>query len=390
MLNKAHKIQLLPTETQKTLMKKSCGVARHSYNWALENWQKLYELGEKPGAYSMIKLQNSIKQEEYNFYLEVTKCAPQYAIHNLEKAYKKMWKEGAKYPKFKKKGVRESYVAVDNNNNFKQENNKIWIPRIGWVKCHENLRYQGKVVNVTIKCIVDKWFAVVNIITNNSSNISENQTIIGVDLGVKELATLSDGITFSNPKAYKSSLKQLNRLQRAVGRKQIGSNNRLKAKNKLAKKYYRISCIRSNALHQATSFISKNYSTVVIEDLNVDRMLKNHHLAQSIADAAFGEFRRQLTYKCQWYGAELIVADRYFPSSKICSCCGNKKETLKLSDRTYKCENCGLKIDRDLNASKNLADLGTTLKSRGSYECGDRSSVEKSIQPADEALIIKI
>lgn len=389
MTNKAHRIQLVPTKAQKILMTKSCGVARHSYNWALENWQKLYQQGEKPGAYSMIKLQNSIKQEEYSFYLDVTKCAPQYAIHNLEKAYKKMWKEGTKYPKFKKKGVRESYVAVDNNKNFKQKDNKIWLPRIGWVKCYENLRYTGNVVNVTIKCIADKWFAVVNVITNEFFNVSENQTIVGIDLGIKELATLSDGMIFNNPKAYKGSLKQLKRLQRSVSRKKTGSNNRLKAKNKLAKKYYKIGCIRNNALHQATSFISKNYSTIVIEDLNVKGMLKNHHLSQSISDAGFGEFRRQLTYKCQWYGAELIVADRYFPSSKTCSNCGSIKDTLKLNDRIYKCENCGISIDRDLNASKNLADLGTTLKSRGSYECGDRSSVEKSIQPVEETLIIK-
>src|SRR5690554_12507 len=134
-MNKAHVVKLYPTKTQRNLIHQSCGVARHSYNWALAKWKELYEQGEKPSAYSLIKLQNSIKREEFPFYMEVTKCAPQYAIHNLEKAFKRMWKLGSGYPKFKKRGVKDSYVAVENKTQFKQKDKKIWLPRIGWVKC---------------------------------------------------------------------------------------------------------------------------------------------------------------------------------------------------------------------------------------------------------------
>jgi putative transposase len=181
--------------------------------------------------------------------------------------------------------------------------------------------------------------------------------VVGVDLGIKELATCSDGTVFKNPKALKNNLKALKRLQRSVSRKIKGSNNRKKAINKLAKKHYKVSCIRINAVHQATSVLAKKYGTIVIEDLNVNSMVKNHKLAQAISDVGFSEFRRQLEYKSKWYGSEVIVADRFYASSKICSCCGNKKDKLKLSERVYECYACGSKIDRDLNASKNLANL---------------------------------
>lgn len=356
---KAHKIQLNPTKTQKLLLHQSFGIARHSYNWALAKWQELYKNGEKTSAYSLIKLQNSIKKTEFPFYLNVSKTAPQYAIHNVEKAFKKMWKEGARYPKFKKKGFKDSFVAVENKQSFSQENNRIWLPRIGWVKCYENLRFEGKVNNVTVRRVANKYYAVVNIDVPDSTltlkqSLGKNQAIVGVDFGIKTLATFSDGIVISNRKALKINLKSLKRLQRGFSRKVMGSKNRKKQQQRLAKKHWRISNIRRDTIHQATTFLVKNYSTIVIEDLNVKGMAKNRKLSQAISDVGFGEFRRQLEYKSKWYGCELVVADRFFPSSKTCSCCGHKKETLKLSERTFECQSCGISIDRDLNASLNL------------------------------------
>ena len=360
-MNKAHKIQLNPTKAQKVLMIKSCGCARHSYNWALDVWQKQYMRGKKPCAYSLIKLQNKIKKKAMAFYLEVNKCAVQYAIHNLESAYKKMWREGAGYPKFKKKGVKDSYVAVENKNQFRQKDKKIWLPRIGWVKCYEDLRFEGKVNNVVVKRIADKWFAIVNIETFNEAQItSNNKSVIGVDMGISSMMVSSDGTIYENPKSYKKALKGLKRCQRNLARKQKGSNNRKKYQILLAKKHYKISCIRSNAIHQATSDLVKKAKTIVIEDLDVKSMIKNHNLTQHLLDVSFGEIKRQLIYKCKWHGVELIFADRFYPSSKLCSKCGYKKEKLKLSERIYHCESCKISIDRDLNASINLANLGTT------------------------------
>ena len=376
---KAHQIQLNPTPSQKRMLHKSFGCARHSYNWALAKWKEMYEAGEKPSAYTLVKLQNSVKVEQMPFYLDVNKCAVQYAIHDLEKAFKNFFAKRARYPKFKKRGSADSFVVIENHLKFKQEAKKIWLPRIGWVRCYEDLRFDGKVNNVVVKRIADKYFAVVNIEVAQSipilkPSVGENQAIVGIDLGIKSMMVLSDGTIYDNPKALKSNLKKLRRYQRALSRKKIGSRNRKKQQLKLARLHYRIANIRKNAIHQATAAVVKNYDTIVIETLKPSNMVKNKKLAQSVSDVSFAEIARQLTYKTDWNGKTLIKADQWFPSSKLCSCCGYKKETLKLSERTYNCVGCGVSIDRDLNAARNLASYGATVKSTGSHACGDWGS----------------
>lgn len=380
-MDKAHCIKLKPTKAQDVFFRRSCGVARFSYNWALNKWTELYKSGKNTSAYSLIKLQNSIKKEEFPWMLNIGKCAPQYAIHNLESAFKRMWKWNSGYPKFKKKGKKDSFLAVESSVSFKQYNYKIWIPRLGWVKCCENLRFTGKVSNVTIKRTANAWFAVVSVKIDETPiempMECENQTTIGIDLGLKSMMVLSDGTVFENPRALKRNLKSLKRLQRGVTRKQKGSNNRRRQQSKLAEKHYKISCIRKTAIHQATSQIVKNHTRIIIEDLQPQNMVKNQKIAQSISDISFGEIVRQLTYKAKWSGRELIKADMWFPSSKICSKCGNKKHKLLLGDRTYCCENCGLTIDRDINAAMNLANYSPTSKYEESEACGvDSSSLE--------------
>lgn len=286
-----------------------------------------------------------------------------------------MWKEKTGYPKFKKKGVKDSYVAIENNVGFKQKDKKIWIPRIGWVKCTEDLRFEGKVNNVVIKRIADKYFAVVTLISNESPIVCENQTTVGVDLGIKSLTICSNGKVFENPKALKNNLKSLKRLQRGLSRKQKGSNNRKKQQMLVARKHYKISCIRKNALHKVSSYLVNNFGKIVIEDLNVKGMLKNHNLAQAISDVGFGELSRQLAYKSLWKNVELVKADRYFASSKTCSNCGHKKETLKLSERVFNCEVCDYKKDRDLNAAINLANYSPTQKPCESKACRERVAI---------------
>jgi putative transposase len=378
---KAHKIKLYPTKSQELLLRKSCGVARYSYNWALAKWREMYEAGEKPSAYALIKIQNSIKREQMPFFLEVSKNAPQYAIHNLETGFKKFFKKQARYPKFKKKGVLDSFVAIENRQEFNQKNHKIHIPRIGKIRCSENLRFEGKVNNVTVKRIADLWFAVINIEVPDSTpalkrnQSGDNQAIVGVDFGIKTMMVLSDGEVYENPKALKKTLKRLKRAQRSLSRKKKGSKNRRKQQVRLARMHYRVSNIRRNATHQATAQIIQKYNKITIEDLNVSGMAKNRKLAQAVSDVSFAEIRRQLTYKALWSGKEIVIADRFFASSKICSGCGHKKKELKLSERIYKCENCGLEIDRDLNAAKNLASYSPTPKSGECKACREGSSV---------------
>lgn len=358
---KAHKIQLYPTKSQETLLKKSCGIARYSYNWALSKWNELYERGEETSAYSLIKLQNAIKRTEMPFFMEVSKTSPQYAIHNLERAFKNFFKKNAEHPKFKKRGVKDSFVAVENKEQFKQSDFKIHLPRIGRVKCAENLRFAGKVNNVVVKRIADKWFAIINIdcMPKDIRAKCENQAVVGIDVGIKSMAVLSDGTVIKNPKALKTQLRKLKRVQRSMDKKVKGSHNREKQKVKLSRLHYKIGCIRHDAIHKFTTDVVSKYDVIVIEDLNVVGMVKNHNLAQSIGDVSFGEIKRQLAYKTEWAKKELIFADRFFASSKTCSNCGKKKEKLKLSDRVFKCDHCGFETDRDYNASLNLKKIGT-------------------------------
>jgi putative transposase len=200
--------------------------------------------------------------------------------------------------------------------------------------------------------------------------------VVGIDLGIKHLATLSDGTVIANPRHLKRRLKKLKRLQRAVSRRQKGSKNRKKAVRKLAKLHRQIKNQRRNTLHQVTTGLAKTKSVLVIEDLHVRGMLKNHRLAQAIGDVGFYEFKRQLLYKASWYGSRVILADQWEPSSKRCSGCGWIDADLTLSDRIFHCEPCGLELDRDLNAALNLAQLaGSSSDSRNA--CGATSAGTK-------------
>ena len=200
----------------------------------------------------------------------------------------------------------------------------------------------------------NRWFVSVTV----EEDILDPQFVVGapvgVDLGVKTLATLSDGTTFANLRALDRRLKKLRKLHRLLSRTKKGSKNRKKANLRLAKLYLKIFNIRQDTQHKLTTYLAKSHSKVVIEDLFVSGMLKNRRLARAIADMGFYELRRQLEYKCKWYGSELVVVSRTFPSSKLCSQCGHRKKELSLSEREYHCEQCGLQIDRDLNAALNL------------------------------------
>lgn len=372
---KTHKIKLYPTKAQERLFVKSCGVARFAFNWGLDAWQKKREAGEATSGYSLIKELTAIKREQYPWMLEVSKTCPQYAILNLQSAFTSFFRKNSKFPRFKKRGKKDSFLAVESKETFKQKDYRIHIPRVGKVKCAENLRLKGKVNHVIVKRTADIWFACINVEIDSPPIVCENQTTIGVDMGIKTMLVLSDGTEIKNHHSLKSNLKGLKRLQQRLSRKVKGSANRKKAQIKVARKHYKISCLRSNAIHQATAGIVNKAGKIVMEDLNAKGMLLNRALSRAVSDVAFREIRRQLEYKCKNAGVELVMADRFFPSSKTCSGCGHKKSDLNLSERTYSCSECGLVIDRDLNAAINLANYSPTSKSEGSKACGARSSL---------------
>ncbi|MEK6881819.1 MAG: RNA-guided endonuclease TnpB family protein, partial [Nanoarchaeota archaeon] len=282
-----------------------------------------------------------------------------------------------KFPNFKKKNLSDSFY-LESSKGIKVEGKNIRLPKIGWVKSHEEL---PELVsnNLAISKQAGKWFVAYRVERLKILYKKEND-IVGVDLGIKSLAKLSCGKNFKTEKRYKHYQKKLSRFQRKSQRQseynEIGSKFFLASKNyqktnlQIQKIHYKISCIRKNSLHQLTSYLSKNHRKVVIEDLNISGMMKNHNLAGAIANGSFYEFRRQLTYKCDWYGTELVVADRFFASSKTCSCCGHKQE-MPLKKRIFDCEKCYNKMDRDLNASINLMNYGKNYAVSSTVEAFD-------------------
>jgi putative transposase len=369
-------VELDPTVAQAKYFAQACGVARFSYNWALSEWQTQYKNGEKPNEAALRRQLNAIKGEEYPWMESVTKCAVQYAIKNLGKAFQGFFKKVRKYPRFKKKGVSRDVFRADNGPANPQSHavkiiaRRVKLPIIGSVKMKERLRFQGRIISCTISRTAHKWFASFQVEIDQKPPVRENQATVGVDLGIKTLAVLSDGTTFDNPKALRNNLNQLRRLSRSLSRKQKGSSNRRKARARLARLHYRISCVRNDALHKITSYLTRNFTLIGIENLNVRGMLKNSKLSRAISDVGLFEFRRQLDYKGALYGARLVVADRWFPSSKTCSECGVVKETLGLSERSWSC-GCGAHHDRDLNAATNLKFMA---ESSSVTACGELSS----------------
>jgi putative transposase len=369
-ISKAYKVELKPNNKQKAMLNKAIGTARFSYNWGLNYCKELHEKGEKfPGDIGLHKALCSIKKSEYPWMYEVSKCAPQSALIDLDLAFKKFFKKGASFPRFKSKKNPKSSFRLDNIN-FKVQSHCIKLPNMTAVRLKEhgyipteNVKY----MNCTVSKEVDRYFASVSVIEEVPDLTLDIEDVIGVDVGIKTLAVCSNGDIYANPKNAKKNKKKLSRAQRSLSRKKKGSSNRKKQILKVAKIHRKVKNSRLDSIHKMTTEITRTKCRVVVlEDLNVSGMLKNHKLAGAVADASFGEISRQLDYKTKFYGGATFYIDRWFPSSKMCSDCGSIKEDLKLSDRMYKCT-CGLSIDRDLNASINIRNYFlSTVSSTGS------------------------
>ncbi|XWK90853.1 MAG: RNA-guided endonuclease TnpB family protein [Phormidium sp.] len=380
---KSFKTKLNLNNQQRTLASKHAGVARHAWNWGLDICLKALELKEKlPTSIDLHKRLVAEVKSANPWYYEVSKCAPQESLRHLQKAFQHWFKvPGRGKPRFKKKNIKDSFYL---EGSIKISDNKIKLPRIGWVKCHEILpSVQPK--NVTISKRANDWYVSFKYELEPKPTPKIRQRI-GVDVGINSLATCSDGTVFPNQKAYRKAKRKLAHLQRFVSRKEKGSKNRSKANLKVAKLHRKISNVRQDALHKLTTWLTKNHSEIVIEDLNISGMLKNHRLASAIADCGFYEFKRQLEYKADWYGSTVIKVDRFYPSSQLCSCCHHRQK-MSLSKRVFNCQNCDVELDRDLNASINLEhwhpeiDYPKTVSSTG-FACGESHQL-KSIAVKD-------
>ncbi len=273
----------------------------------------------------------------------------------MRTAWDRFFKKLAQQPRFKKKGKHDSFYLESGSKAkpmIKIDGKRVKLPSISWVRLTETLP-----VKATHNCVIsrtaDKWFIAIKYEVEKPS-IEADRLSVGVDIGIKELAVCSNGKVFNNPKAYRRMSKRLKHLQRRLSKKNNGSNNRKKAVSRLAKLHARIANIRKDAIHKLTTYLAKNHSIIKIEDLSIKAFLKNHRLAGAIADCGMYEFKRQLEYKTEKFSSQLVLVERMFPSSQICSNCSKHRHKMPLKERVYVCPECGHTEDRDLNASKNI------------------------------------
>ena len=358
------KTQLKLNNKQRTTLARHAGCARHAWNWGLALTKQILDHNQAvpeqekikfPTAIDLHKWLVALVKPENPWYYQSSKCAPQYALKALREAWGKCFSKERGSPKFKKKGKKDSF-SLDGTIKV-VGNSQIQVPVIGILRTYEELPvpigFTPK--SVTISRQADKWFISWKIQVSPQPTIKKVD-VVGVDLGVKNLATLSTGEVFSGAKSYRKFEKKLGRLQRRQRNKTLGSKNWIKSQLKVARLHRKIANIRAYSLHKLTTYLAKNHGTVVIEDLNVSGMMANHKLAKAISDMGFYEFQRQLDYKTPLYGSKLVLADRWYPSSKTCFNCGSLKKSLSLKERTYRCD-CGWECDRDLNAAYNLVRL---------------------------------
>ncbi|MGL6343750.1 MAG: RNA-guided endonuclease InsQ/TnpB family protein [Waterburya sp.] len=356
------KTELLPNNRQITKFRQHCGVARHAYNFGnaviletLKNRESDKTI-KIPSAIDLHKKLIAEVKPSNQWYYESSKASPQKALADVRLAWERCFKKISKQPKFKKKGRSHDSFYLEQGTKAKpaiiNDGRKIKLPKIGWVKLAEPLPITAT-HNCTISRTANRWFVAIKY-EILKPNVAENRPIVGVDIGIKELAVTSSGKIFSNPKAYRRASKRLKRLQRSVSRKNKGSKNRAKAVAKLAVLHSHVANIRKDAIHKLTTYLAKNHSIIKIEDLSIKAFLKNHKLAGAIADCGMYEFKRQVEYKTEKFQSQLVLVDRLFPSSQICSNCGNHRHKMPLKNRFFECPECGNSQDRDLNAAKNL------------------------------------
>ena len=385
----AVKVRLDPTPRQLRLLASHAGAARFAYNAGLAHVKDMLENGEPYdwSHYSLVRWWNANKDTlavnpdtGVVWWSQNSKEAYSMALRDLAQGLSN-WSKSRKgqrkgrrmgFPHFKSKStvMRFAYSTCITAPTASDPYG-LKLSRIGRVHCMENVykRVNGaRVIRVSVSCRAGRWYASLTVEREPSTVCRPKRGAVGVDLGVKHLATLSDGTVIPNPRALDTRLKALRKAQQALSRKTKGSARREKAKEHVARLHARVSDARMDAINKATTMIAQTYSTVCIEDLNVAGMMKNHSLARSVSDASLGEFRRQLEYKTARSGARLHVIDRWYPSSKACSSCGTVKAKLSLSERVFHCDTCGFEIDRDLNAAINLMVAGSapeTLNARG-------------------------
>lgn len=379
----AYRFALDPTQEQERALRSHAGAARFAWNWGLSKCKARYAAEKKwYSAFELQKLWNVEKKADpaLAWWPENSKCVYQQAFQNLDRALhdfiksKKGQRKGQRlgFPRYKKRGrARDSFRL---GGTLRCERNTVTLPRLGIIRTHELADKLGSLVgddaarirSATVSRTAQRWFVSFSVEVDRDipARHARAGTAVGIDVGIKTQVTAVDNagrvMVFPGPKPLAASLRRLRHASRAHSRKRTGSANRRQSAARIARIHARIANVRMDAAHKATSLLARRYETIIVEDLNVAGLTRNHRIARAITDQGLGQAHRLLAYKSVWNGGQLVTADRWYPSSKTCSACGAVKAKLPLSERTYRCDDCDLVMDRDENAARNLLQLAAS------------------------------
>ena len=366
---KSYKFRLYPNKSQKIMIEKTFGCKRFVYNHFLAKSIEEYRFSGKSNSYNQNSKDLTSLKKELTWLAEVDSWATQNALRDLDSAYQNFFRDVKQrkqsgFPKFKRKCSKQSYKTTNPNKiPLPIKDNKVKLPKIGWIKFKQDREVFGRWLSMTIsKEPSGKYFISINCCEVPHEEFKSSDSIVGIDLGIKDFVITSNGGKFKNPKFLIKSEKKIKILQRKLSKKQKRSNNREKSRIQLAKQYEKISNRRNDYLQKLSTYFIKNHDLIALESLKVKQMVRNHKLAKSISDASWSEFIRMLSYKCSWNKKILIQIDTFFPSSQLCNSCGHKNPDVKNLDiREWTCPRCGQHHDRDVNAAKNILAEGLRI-----------------------------
>lgn len=374
-INRAYRYECKLNASRRIQFAKHAGTARFAFNWGLKERIELYEKEKKStNAIAQHKLLNSLKSTMFPWMYEVSKCAPQEALRDLDKAFNNFFR-GLKtghaigFPKFKRKGEGDSFRLTGT---ILVNERSIQLPRLGVIPLKEKTNVTGRILSATMTCEADRWFVSVSVEEEIEDPISVQGQAVGIDVGLSCFATLSTGEKIYGPRPLGKMMKRLRRASKKHSRTTKGSNNRKKSALRIARLHRKCRNVRKDFLHKESTKLAKTKSVIVIEDLDIKSMFRHSRWNRQIMDVSWGEFRRMLEYKTKWYGSVLKVVPRYYPSTKMCSECQFVMEEIPLSIRSWVCPQCCSQHDRDINAAKNILAISTG-SSPGIYACGDSS-----------------